>query len=179
MAVNYRWIYQKHYGPIPKGYDIHHRDGDHGNCDISNLVAVTLQEHYDIHFAQGDTAACQAIAMRMSRPPETVSELAKKRVAEGTHPFQDKEAAKQRAYKRIAEGTHPFFVDDFQKKNNKKRVEAGTHNMLGPALSKKRLAEDTHPSQKLRTCPHCNKQGKAPGIFKWHFDKCSEKQLCL
>ena len=54
--VNYRKIYEDHYGQIPldeegRSYDIHHIDGNHNNNDISNLKAVTIQEHYDIHYA--------------------------------------------------------------------------------------------------------------------------------
>ena len=54
---NYRKIYKQYYGPIPKDefgrrYDIHHIDGNHDNCDASNLKAVTIQEHYDIHYQQ-------------------------------------------------------------------------------------------------------------------------------
>jgi hypothetical protein len=57
--VNYRKIYEKHFGSIPKepsgrSYEIHHKDRDHVNNDPSNLIAVTLQEHYDLHYAQGD-----------------------------------------------------------------------------------------------------------------------------
>ena len=43
---SYRRIYEKHHGKIPKdsdgrSYEIHHIDGDHNNCDISNLKLVS------------------------------------------------------------------------------------------------------------------------------------------
>jgi hypothetical protein len=52
----FRKIYEDYFGPIPKdsdgrSYDIHHIDGDHSNNHPSNLKAVTIQEHYDIHYA--------------------------------------------------------------------------------------------------------------------------------
>ena len=55
----YRKIYESHNGPIPKedngrSYEIHHIDGNHFNNDPSNLKAVSIQEHYDIHYSQGD-----------------------------------------------------------------------------------------------------------------------------
>jgi hypothetical protein len=61
---DYRRIYQKHYGPIPDGYDIHHIDGNHLNNNPTNLLAVSYQEHYDIHFAQGNYGACYLIAQQ-------------------------------------------------------------------------------------------------------------------
>ena len=62
-TTNYRKIYENHYGPIPKeengrSYEIHHLDGNHHNNDPKNLKAVRIQEHYDIHYSQGDWSAC-------------------------------------------------------------------------------------------------------------------------
>ena len=67
----YRKIWESINGPIPKdqngkSYEIHHIDGDRTNNHISNLRLVTMQEHYEIHYNQGDYGACQAIAMRMN-----------------------------------------------------------------------------------------------------------------
>lgn len=99
MAPVHRLIYQKHFGDIPKdengiSYDIHHIDGNRKNNDISNLRAVSLQEHYDIHYNQGDWMACQRIMKRMSNDPKTKSELLSKansdRLINGTHNFLNK-----------------------------------------------------------------------------------------
>lgn len=45
----HRLIYEDHYGPIPKGMQIHHIDGDTTNNDISNLEMVSISEHNKIH----------------------------------------------------------------------------------------------------------------------------------
>lgn len=45
----HRLIYEDHYGPIPKGMQIHHIDGDTTNNDISNLQLVSISEHNKIH----------------------------------------------------------------------------------------------------------------------------------
>lgn len=96
MRVNYRKLYRKHYGNIPvdeKGrpYDIHHIDGDHCNNEISNLLAVPAQEHYNIHYNQSDWGACWAIARRLDLPFEEFSALVKlqqkKLVESGRHNF--------------------------------------------------------------------------------------------
>ena len=79
--ANYRRIWEKYNGPIPideqgRSYEIHHIDGTHTNNDINNLKLVTWQEHYDIHYLQGDWAACLLISGRHSIPPEERSRLA-------------------------------------------------------------------------------------------------------
>ena len=71
----HRKIFVKSYGPIPEGYDIHHIDGNHDNNDPINLKAVSLQEHFDIHYSQGDYAAANRIAQRMGMSKEERSKL--------------------------------------------------------------------------------------------------------
>jgi len=71
----HRKIYIENYGPIPDGYDIHHIDGNHSNNDPKNLKAVSLQEHYDIHYKQGDYAAAHRIAQRMNMTKEEISKI--------------------------------------------------------------------------------------------------------
>lgn len=96
MRKDYRKIYITNYGTIPidtdgRRYDIHHIDGNHENNDPTNLVAVSIQEHYDIHYSQGDWAACQNILLRMNVSPEEMSKkcrfLLLERVKNGTHHF--------------------------------------------------------------------------------------------
>jgi hypothetical protein len=73
----HRKIYEEHHGiKIPKSMEIHHIDGNHSNNEINNLKLVTWQEHYDIHYSQGDWAACLLISGRHSIPPEERSRLA-------------------------------------------------------------------------------------------------------
>jgi hypothetical protein len=173
---NYRKIYELHYGPIPvddtgRTYEIHHIDGNHFNNDPTNLRAVTIQEHYDIHYSQGDYYACYLIAtQRMNKTPEEISNLAKlnatnqvdnnthpflgsdlqkRRVEEGTHPFLGGEIQRKAQLKRVKEGKHHLVGDgSFQREVQAKRVEAGTHNFLGGNIAKKtallRIDQGTH-----------------------------------
>jgi hypothetical protein len=84
ITTNYRKIYENHIGPIPydgngRTYEIHHIDGNHGNNDPTNLIAVTLQEHYDIHYNQKDWNACKLMKLqRMEHTPEEIAELGRK-----------------------------------------------------------------------------------------------------
>jgi len=45
----HRAVWENANGPIPEGAQIHHKDGDTLNNDISNLVAVTPAEHASEH----------------------------------------------------------------------------------------------------------------------------------
>ena len=71
MSKNYRKIYENYYqcSLIP-GIDIHHKDGDHSNNDPLNLVAVTLEDHYNIHKSQKDYYAAYLIGLRMKIKPD-------------------------------------------------------------------------------------------------------------
>lgn len=44
-------VYALTYGPIPKGYHIHHKDGDKRNNHWDNLQCVTPKEHKRLHAA--------------------------------------------------------------------------------------------------------------------------------
>ena len=202
-TTNYRKIYKAHNGPIPKEvngrtYDIHHVNGDHSNNSPDNLVAVTLQEHYDIHYAQEDWAACKLTAARLKMPPEEISRLTslanRKRVANGTHHFLGGEISKQAAQRRVSDGTHNFLggeivrqrVEDgthnflggeISKKTTQRRLSDGTHNFLGGEIQKqanqRRVSDGTHNFLTPWKCPHCNKSGKGYGNYaRWHGVKC-------
>ena len=45
----HRFIWQYVNGEIPDGYEIHHRDLNHDNNDISNLQLLTTEEHKQLH----------------------------------------------------------------------------------------------------------------------------------
>lgn len=203
---NYRKIYEKHYGSIPKDsngrtYDIHHIDGDHSNCDPSNLKAVTIQEHYDIHYSQQDWAACQAIAMRLVLRPDEISSLATnaaiKRVVDGTHHFVGGEIQRKNTIRRTEDGLNPFSGGQIQSRSNQERLKNGTHhllrradgtsvasdlvksgklNLLGSEHSKKMLENGCHPSQLRVSCVDCHTECSIGNFKRWHGDKC--RSLC-
>lgn len=69
---NYRKKWISYYGDIPTDdqgrlYDIHHIDGNRENNDISNLKAVSLEEHREIHYNQKDWHAVVLIEKRLGR----------------------------------------------------------------------------------------------------------------
>ena len=112
----YRKIYIENYGPIPKdsegrAYHIHHIDGDRKNNDPKNLVALSLQEHYDVHYAQGDWAACRSLSSYMNISVEEKSRLAResvtKQIAEGKNALMKK--GKDHPRFGIRGKDHPLF----------------------------------------------------------------------
>jgi hypothetical protein len=152
----YRKIYENHYGPIPKDetgrtYEIHHIDGNHDNNAHTNLKAVTIKEHYDIHYAQGDWAACLVMSERMNMSIEERSYLSstiqKQRLENGTHHFLDADFISRtgiRMREDYANGTHPFTDPVVIEKAKKRsslvqtdRYVAGTHQFLDPEVQKK------------------------------------------
>jgi hypothetical protein len=49
----HRQVYEKHYGPIPEAWHIHHVDGNKINNDFRNLVAIPKEVHEFVHTWQG------------------------------------------------------------------------------------------------------------------------------
>ena len=45
----HRVIWEEHYGSIPKGYIVHHKDGNKLNNSIDNLELLTNEEHTSLH----------------------------------------------------------------------------------------------------------------------------------
>ena len=196
--INFRKIYKDYYGSIPKDangrtYEIHHIDGNRNNNDITNLIAVSIQEHYDIHYSQEDWGACFKIAKRLELSPTEKSDLAKKsnieRIKNGTHHFLGPETNYKYCRERVSNGTHHFLGGEIQKKRVKngthnllgqnnpthKRIADGTHHLLGSAHNLNRLANGTHPSQIMKTCEYCNKTVNAMLFGRLHGNRCKDK----
>ena len=43
------YVWEKHNGPVPDGYEIHHIDRNTDNNEIENLVMLTVEEHRALH----------------------------------------------------------------------------------------------------------------------------------
>ena len=46
------YVWEKHNGSVPEGYDIHHIDHNKNNNNIDNLVAIPENEHHKLHMAE-------------------------------------------------------------------------------------------------------------------------------
>lgn len=187
-SLKYRNIYIKAYGKIPKdefgrSYDIHHIDGDHTNDSLENLIAIPIQEHYNIHYANEDWHACFLIAIRMKMPVEEISKIsalaAKKRVENGTHYWLSKEHSKEvssRINEAVNNGTYHMLGGKIQKDFQLERSKKGIHQWNGSSHNFDKLKNGTHSSQKEFECPHCGTKGKgSTNAKRWHFDNCKKK----
>lgn len=198
----YRRIYTQHFGPIPKGYHIHHKDGNHSNNDPLNLVAITAKEHYDIHYDQEDYGACWAMYRtgHMTLTSEERSALVSKQqrmlLELNKHPFQDqknRENIRHIHLDKISKRTHHLQSGSIQRIQNAKRIREGTHNLLGENNpihervgkglhqemmkneNKKRLANGIHNFTMKWICPICGKNGtNQTNYSRWHGDRCRE-----
>lgn len=96
MSKNYVKIWETYNkSSLLPGMEIHHIDGNHQNNNPENLVAVTIEQHLEIHKSQRDHGAVQAILIRMNRTKEQQELLrisASKHQSElwnnGSHNFQ-------------------------------------------------------------------------------------------
>jgi hypothetical protein len=151
----YRKIYVQHHGEIPKdsqgrSYDIHHIDGDYTNNDLSNLLALSIEEHYNLHKSQRDWGAVWALAKRLrlsqAEKSAVVRNMNLARARNGTHWSQINSK----------NGTHPFQNPKFQRK-----------------MMDKCLANGTHSSHQLWTCEKCGRTGKHMVNYRrYHGDNC-------
>lgn len=132
----YRKIYESHYGLIPKeengrSYEIHHIDGDSNNNEPANLVALTLQDHYDIHYAQQDYIACFLIAGKLGKTPTEMfilkSKAEQKKVIEGRHNLLKREDGTSVSSDFVKTGKHPFVRRPDGSSLTMDRVLSGTN----------------------------------------------------
>lgn len=49
MKLLHRLIWEEYYGPIPEGFDVHHKDENTANNDISNLELISHPKHASHH----------------------------------------------------------------------------------------------------------------------------------
>jgi|SaaInl0LU_22_DNA_1037365.scaffolds.fasta_scaffold07450_4 hypothetical protein len=113
--MNYRKLWESTYGDIPKddkgrSYEIHHKDGNRKNNELSNLMCVSLDEHYEIHSKQyietgnmKDLAAARMLAGKLGKEADelrgfTLSSATRKKISDKlkgiTHSEERREAIK-------------------------------------------------------------------------------------
>jgi len=181
--MDYRKLWKDFYGTIPtdsKGriYEIHHLDGNRNNNDIKNLIAVSIEEHFNIHFKQGDYEAAILIADRLGLTEEELSQLRLKGVSKPLLkcPHCDKVGGRPQMIQwhfdncpvlgkpkltRLKYTCHKCNKE-VGGKGNLIQHEKSCNGSIKPVKRNKSLV-----------CPHCNFKGKAhSNMERWHFDNC-------
>lgn len=64
----HRQVWEDHFGEIPKGFHVHHKDGNTLNNDISNLECITAKKHREHHPFVGDVLDRQLAHLENIRP---------------------------------------------------------------------------------------------------------------
>lgn len=64
----HREVYKRHYGQIPKGYFVHHIDGNRDNNDISNLMLKEAGQHSSDHAREPERMAYGRMHIERIRP---------------------------------------------------------------------------------------------------------------
>jgi len=116
-------------------------------------------EHYEIHYAQGDWAACIKIGAKMKIPAAELAQLSRTRnlemIANDTHPWQGGRGtanAVSRNKRLVENGTHNFLGGGVQSKSAKNRIANGSHPFMtrqdGTNLATDRARAGTNPFQK-------------------------------
>lgn len=202
-------IWRSYFGEIPldkngRRCDIHHVDGNKNNNDISNLKCVSVQEHYDIHYKQGDWEACRALGLRLNLTSEELKEVYSK-IAETQRgkrkgPFPKVNC--KHCDRLIS--TNTIKMHELQCSSNPEKVfipnsknsvrytgikrapykEGIRKPNVSKALTGRSIPEEV--KQKIKTtltgkkyeklkCPYCNKKGGLNVMKRWHFDNCKKK----
>jgi hypothetical protein len=103
---------------------------------------------------QGDYNACLLMSFRMSLDPKEISVLRSKA-----------------AYERVANGTHPWIDKEKMQKQNQKRTAEGKNAFSNPNIVKQQIANGTHITSKRVCCVGCRKETLPTHLIKWH-QKC-------
>lgn len=183
----YRRIWINENGPIPvdengQSYEIHHINGNRSDNELSNLICVSIREHFNIHLEQGDAAACASILQRMVASPEEYKEKLKLYSLKGdkhpmwgkTHTEEAKRKIGEASSKRNKGKGNPRYGKSHTNETRKKISENRKGKGTGPktAETRKKMSEST-PEY---TCPHCGKSARGSSMFRWHFDNCKHKK---
>lgn len=180
-SSTYRKIYEQAFGKIPKdeqgrSYEIHHIDGNPNNNALDNLLCLSIQEHYDLHYAQGDYFACTKIAQKLKFSQTELSELYRTAAIKQMSDKAVRDNIGQKnsiiQKKLVEQGIHHLLSGEIQRQTNLKRIEEGTHN-FSSNFTQSLLDEGRHATQQSWICSNCYKSGKnATNYARWHGDNC-------
>ena len=161
---NYRKIWEKHHGPIPvdelgRKFDIHHADKNRNNNSIENLKALSIQQHYDIHYEQQDWNACILIRKRLILTQQEIDDVNKKR-ADSRRGLSHTEATKEKIKSALIGRKRGPLSDEWKAKiassNKGKKRDNGrtgkkhsdqTRKKMSEAHTGKTLSQDTKIKQ--------------------------------
>jgi len=54
------WVWKYHHNLVPKGWHVHHRDGNKSNNHIENLTIMSVSDHVKHHFSEDENRKIKA-----------------------------------------------------------------------------------------------------------------------
>jgi hypothetical protein len=169
---NYRKLYESVFGEIPKdnqnrSYEIHHIDGNHNNNSIENLMCVSIEEHYNIHYSQGDFNAANLIAMRFNT---AYVKGYKRPLSEETKVKLRKPKLNKENYKKPKTEAHKETI-------RLARIGTKRSDDTKSKMSIKKLGKTPIQNLTQIICPFCKKEGQQIAMKRWHFNNCKEREV--
>lgn len=170
---NYRKIWEKHHGSIPldelgRKFDIHHIDKNRNNNSIDNLQALSIQQHYDVHYKQQDWNACTLIRKRLTLTQQEIDEVNKNR-ADSKRGILHKQETKKKIRDALVGRVRGPMSDEWKAKiassnKGKKRDNGRTGKKHSDETRKKMREAHTGKttSQETRTKQSISKKGSIP-----------------
>jgi hypothetical protein len=188
LHKKHRKIWYDNFGDIPVdengiSYEIHHINGNHNDNRIENLACVSITEHYEIHYNQGDTYACAAILRRMKNRLEYFeNKQSNMEYNKESHPMYGKNHTEETKLKisqnhyDVSGKNNPMYGKTHTEETRLKISRNRKGKLKGVPKSeetRKKMSE----SIKTLTCPHCNKSARGNSMKRWHFDNCKFKKV--
>lgn len=174
--MNYRKLWMQKNGPIPldkqgRSYEIHHIDGNRKNNCLENLLCLSIEDHYKLHYDKGEYFAANLIAQRMDKPAEPIKKWdisESRRAALRESKLGDKNPMKDPAVrKKVSEALKGRKKSPESEAKRLKSREGFRHSEETKQKMKK-------PKYKLK-CPHCSLEGGSSQMKRWHFENCKNK----
>lgn len=183
---NYRKIWESYNGPIPideygRTFEIHHIDGNRQNNDIQNLLCLSIEDHFKIHYEQEDHSACFKIAERLMLSSEERSSLQSKLMKKQWEDdkFRTKMIAihKQRFANMSAEEKKRYGDSSRGLKRDPVAYKIGAAKRLSDPDFTNKLSKACKGKRKIIECPHCGLKGGGGNMKRYHFSNCTQSEV--
>lgn len=192
---NYRKIWENANGPIPvdelgRSYEIHHIDGNRENNDLNNLICVSIEEHYQIHYEQGDYGSASLIAGKIGLSNFSGwnhSEETKQKMSESQKGRKHSEEVKQKMSdahkgKSSSEETKRKISESAKGKTlseeTKQKMSDAHKGKSNSEETKQKMSDSKKgkPLPKIK-CPNCKKIGGVSSMKRYHFSNCKKPRI--
>lgn len=143
----HNYVWQKYNGPVPKGFHVHHIDGNKDNNNINNLIAISAHDHETYHFLK-----------RIKEHPEWIKEVREKGIESAVKWHKSKDGHKWHL-EHYQEMKDRFHVEHMVKcaKCGKEYVAKNVQGKFCSGKCKSAWRREKHLDDVKRECDFCGK----------------------